>query len=239
MSTMEAATPVRNVVLVHGAFVDGAGWRGVYDHLTAAGYRVTVAQLTTRSLAEDVATTRRALAAQDGPTVLVGHSYGGVVITEAGREPTVAALVYVAAFALDRGESVAGLFDQAPPGAPAPPIVPTQDGFLLLDRAQFRAAFAADVADGTAAFMADSQVPWGVEAFRGTVTEPAWRAKPTWYVVAKDDGMIPPPAQRAMSARANSTVVEVAASHAIYLSQPRAVADVVITAARAARAAVP
>jgi pimeloyl-ACP methyl ester carboxylesterase len=233
MSVTEAADRVRNVVLVHGAFVDGAGWRGVYDHLTTAGYRVTIVQLATRALADDVATTLRALAAQDGPTVLVGHSYGGVVITEAGRDPKVVALVYVAAFALDRGESVAALFEQAPAGAPAPPILPPQDGFLLLDRAKFQAAFAADVADGTAAFMADSQVPWGVEASRGSVTEPAWRAKPNWYLVATADGMIPPPAQRAMSGRAGSAVVEVAASHAVYVSAPRAVADLIATAARA------
>jgi pimeloyl-ACP methyl ester carboxylesterase len=233
MSATEAAGGVRNVVLVHGAWVDGSGWRGVYDQLTAAGHRVTIVQLAARSLADDVATTRLALAAQDGPTVLVGHSYGGVVITGAGHDPKVVALVYVAAFALDSGESVAALFEQAPPGAPAPPILPPQDGFLLLDRAKFHAAFAADVVSDTAAFMADAQVPWGLEASRGAVTEPAWRAKPSWYLVATDDRMIPPQAQRAMSARAGSIVVEVAASHAVYLSAPRSVADLVATAARA------
>ena len=193
---------------MHGGFVDGAGWRGVYDILKRDGYNVTVVQNPTTSLAADVAATRSAIAAQDGPVVLVGHSYGGVVISEAGTDPKVERLVYIAAFAPDAGESVQTLIANPPAGAPVPPILPPQDGFLFLDREKFTASFAADVDAGTAAFMADSQVPWGVEALAGTVTEPAWRTKPSWYLVATDDHMIPPDAQRAMANRAGATVAE-------------------------------
>ena len=197
-----------NVVLVHGGFVDGSGWEGVYTILKRDGYHVSVVQNPTLSLADDVAATKRVLAALDGPAILVGHSYGGVVITEAGNDPKVAGLVYVAAFAPDKGESVAALIKDPPPGAPVPPILPPQDGYLFLDKAKFPASFAADVDPEKAAFMADSQVPWGVEALSGTVSEPAWRTKPSWYMVATEDRMIPPAAQRFMSKRAGSTVVE-------------------------------
>lgn len=225
---------VKNVVLVHGGFVDGSGWQGVYDFLRKDGYKVSVVQNPTTSLADDVAVTRRALAAQDGPAILVGHSYGGVVITEAGTDPNVARLVYIAAFAPDKGESVAALIKDPPPGAPVPPILPPQDGYLFLDRANFRASFAADVSEDTASFMADSQVPWGLEALNGAVSEPAWKTKPSWYLVATEDRMIPPDAQRAMSKRAGSRVVEVKGSHAVYVSQPRAVADLIEKAASGA-----
>ena len=222
---------VRNVVLVHGGFVDGSGWQGVYDVLTKDGYNVSIVQNPTTSLADDVAVTKRTLAAQNGPAILVGHSYGGVVITEAGTDPKVAALVYIAAFAPDTGESVSALIQNPPPGAPVPPILPPQDGFLFLDRTKFRASFAADVSADTAAFMADSQVPWGLEALNGAVTEPAWKTKPTWYLVSTEDRMIPPDAQRAMSQRAGSTVAEVSGSHAVYVSQPQAVAAIITKAA--------
>ena len=225
---------VKNVVLVHGGFVDGSGWQGVYDFLRKDGYKVSVVQNPTTSLADDVAVTRRALAAQDGPAILVGHSYGGVVITEAGTDPNVARLVYIAAFAPDKGESVAALIKDPPPGAPVPPILPPQDGYLFLDRANFRSSFAADVSEDTASFMADSQVPWGLEALNGAVSEPAWKTKPSWYLVATEDRMIPPDAQRAMSKRAGSRVVEVKGSHAVYVSQPRAVADLIEKAASGA-----
>jgi pimeloyl-ACP methyl ester carboxylesterase len=168
--------------------------------------------------------------------ILVGHSYGGVVITEAGNDPRVAGLVYVAAFAPDKGESVSTLIKDPPPGAPVPPILPPQDGYLFLDKAKFTASFAADVAADKAVFMADSQVPWGVGALSGTISEPAWKTKPSWYLVATDDKMIPPDAQRAMSKRAGSTVVEVKGSHAVYVSQPRAVASLIEKAARGAEA---
>jgi pimeloyl-ACP methyl ester carboxylesterase len=223
---------VKNVVLVHGGFVDGSGWQGVYDVLKKDGYNVSIVQNPTISLADDVAVTKRTLAAQNGPTILVGHSYGGVVITEAGNDPNVAGLVYIAAFAPDRGESVSALIKNPPPGAPVPPIMPPQDGYLLLDRAKFRESFAADVAPDAATFMADSQVPWGLEALNGAVTEPAWRTKPSWYLVATDDKMIPPDAQRALSKRAGSTVVEARGSHAVYVSQPQAVAAIIMQAAQ-------
>jgi pimeloyl-ACP methyl ester carboxylesterase len=215
------------VVLVHGGFVDGSGWQGVYDRLEDDGYTVAIVQNPTISLEGDVAATNRVIDAQSEPVILVGHSYGGVVITEAGRNSNVAALVYIAAFAPDEGESVNTLIANPPPGASVPPILPPQDGFLLLDREKFHDAFAGDVSDAEAAFMADSQVPWGVDALGGTVGEPAWRSKPSWYLVTTEDRMIPPPAQREMSARAGSTVVEAAGSHAIYVSQPAAVAELI------------
>jgi pimeloyl-ACP methyl ester carboxylesterase len=226
----------KNVVLVHGGFVDGSGWESVYRALRKDGFAVSVVQNPTISLADDVAVTRRVLAAQDGPVILVGHSYGGAVITEAGNDPKVVGLVYIAAFAPDRGESVATLIKDPPPGAPVPPILPPTDGYLLLDKQKFAASFAADVDPEQAAFMADAQMPWGVEALSGTISEPAWRSKPTWYLVATEDRMIPPPAQRFMSSRAGATVVEVAGSHAIYVSQPAAVAKLIATAAKESRA---
>ncbi|WP_424216294.1 alpha/beta fold hydrolase (plasmid) [Streptomyces sp. BI20] len=226
--------PIGNIVLVHGGFVDGSGWQAVHDRLTADGHRVAVVQNPTLSLADDVAVTRRILDRLDGPAVLVGHSYGGVVITEAGTHPNVAALAYIAAFAPDEGESVGSLIADPPPGAPVPPILPPQDGFLFLDRERFAAAFAADVPEDTARFMADSQVPWGVDALNGTVSEPAWRTKPSWYLVAADDRMIPPPAQRAMAERAKAVVTETPGSHAVYVSRPADVAAVITRAAEGA-----
>src|SRR3954468_23018851 len=223
---------MNNIVLVHGGFVDGAGWEGVYKILKDDRYNVSIVQNPTISLEDDVAVTKRVLAAQDGGAILVGHSYGGAVITEAGNDPKVAGLVYITAFAPDKGESVATLIKDPPPGAPVPPILPPVDGYLFLDRAKFAASFAADVDAEKAAFMADSQVPWGLEALNGAVTEAAWRTKPSWYLVSTDDKMIPPPAQRFMAKRAGSTVVEVAGSHAIYVSQPNAVATLIKNAAK-------
>src|SRR3954453_10927752 len=231
-------TAAHNIVLVHGGFVDGSGWRGVYDLLTRDGFNVSVVQNQTLSLESDVETTRQVLDAQDGPAILVGHSYGGVVITEAWRHERVAGLVYIAAFAPDSGESVNTLIADPPPGAPVPPILPPVDGFLFLDREKFPASFAADLPAEDAAFMADSQVPWGVDALGGTITDPAWRHKPTWYLVATDDRMIPPPAQRAMSERAGATVVEAPGSHSIYVSQPGRTSELIKQAARHARAEV-
>jgi len=220
-----------SIVLVHGGFVDGSGWQGVYNILKKDGYKVSIVQNPTISLADDVAVTKRALVAQPGPVILVGHSYGGVVITEAGNDPKVAGLVYIAAFAPDKGESVSALIKDPPPGAPVPPILPPQDGFLFLDNAKFAASFAADVDSEIAQFMADSQVPWGVGALTGAMSEPAWRSKPSWYLVATDDRMIPPAAQQFMSKRAGATVVEAKGSHAIYVSQPAAVAALIQRAA--------
>lgn len=220
-----------NVVLVHGGFVDGSGWEGVYRALRKKSYNVSIVQNPTISLADDVAVTKRVIAAQTGRVVLVGHSYGGVVVTEAGNDPKVAGLVYIAAFAPDAGESIQTLIQNPAPGAPVPPILPPQDGFLLLDRSKFVASFAADVNPDLAAFMADSQVPWGVQAFAGAVSQPAWRSKPSWYLVSTEDKMIPPDAQRAMSRRASSKVVETKGSHAVYVSQPEAVASLIEEAA--------
>jgi pimeloyl-ACP methyl ester carboxylesterase len=222
----------RNVVLVHGGFVDGSGWQGVYDALTADGYRVSIVQNPTLSLEGDAAATRRIIDRMDGPAVLVGHSYGGAVITEAGLDDKVSALVYIAAFAPDKGESVNTLIAGFPADGPQPPILPPQDGFLFLDRDKFHASFAGDLPAGQAAFMADSQVPWGVDALGGTISEAAWRVKPSWYLVTGEDRMIPPPAQRSMAERTGATVTEApGTSHSVYVSQPQAVVSVIKQAA--------
>jgi pimeloyl-ACP methyl ester carboxylesterase len=227
------ANPAATAVLVHGGFADGSGWRAVYDLLKQDNYQVAVVQNPTLSLEGDAAATRLIIYAQDGPVVLVGHSYGGAVITEAGTDQNVAALVYVCAFAPDKDESVNTLLAGIPPDAPQPPILAPRDGFLFLDRDKFHASFAGDLPADLAAFMADSQVPWGVDALGGPVTDPAWRVKPSWYLVTTEDRMIPPAAQRAMSQRTGSTVVEMAASHSVYVSQPAAVASLVKQAASA------
>jgi len=234
MAQTKSTAIVKNIVLVHGGLVDGSGWEAVYNVLKKDGYTVTVVQNPTISLADDVAFTKRAIAVQNGPVILVGHSYGGAVITEAGNDPKVAGLVYIAAFALDKGESVASLIKDPPPGAPVPPILPPVDGFLLLDKGKFPASFAGDVSPEKAEFMADSQVPWGVDALGGTISEAAWKAKPTWYLLTSEDRMLPPGAQRLMSKRAGATVVEVKSSHAVYVSHPQAVAHIIEQAARGA-----
>jgi pimeloyl-ACP methyl ester carboxylesterase len=227
----------KNIVLVHGGFVDGSGWEGVYSLLKKDDYNVAIVQNPTISLAGDVAATKLVINEQDGPVILVGHSYGGAVITEAGTDPKVVGLVYITAFAPDKGESVNSLIKDPPPDAPVPPILPPQDGYLFLDKSKFHASFAGDVKAEKAAFMADSQVPWGVQALAGEISEPAWKSKPSWYLLATEDRMIPPPAQRFMSARAGSTLVEVVGSHAIYVSQPNAVAGLIKQAAQGAAAA--
>lgn len=230
-------TQTKNIVLVHGGFVDGSGWEGVYGLLKKDNYNVAIVQNPTVSLAGDVAATKLVINEQNGPVILVGHSYGGAVITEAGTDPKVVGLVYITAFAPDKGESVNSLIKDPPPDAPVPPILPPTDGFLFLDKTKFAASFAGDVEVEKAAFMADSQVPWGVEALAGEITEPAWKSKPSWYLLVTEDRMIPPPAQRFMSERAGSTVVEVAGSHAIYVSQPNAVAALIKQAAQGVVAA--
>lgn len=226
-------TDVRNVVLVHGGFVDGSGWRGVYDDLAADGFNVSVVQNPTLTLEDDADATRRVLDKQDGPAILVGHSYGGAVITEAGTHDRVAGLVYITAFAPDTGESVQALIGTFPQDGPQPPILPPEDGFLLLDRNKFAQSFANDLPAEEAAFMADSQAPWGLVAAGGEVTDAAWHTKPTWYLIATDDRMIPPPAQRTMSERIGATTAEAAGSHSIYVSQPQATAALIKQAARA------
>jgi pimeloyl-ACP methyl ester carboxylesterase len=224
-----------SIVLVHGGFVDGSGWEGVYNILKKDGYSVGVVQNATKSHADDVATTKQVIAAQKDPVILVGHSYGGAVITEAGNDPKVIGLVYITAFAPDKGESVQSLIKDPPPGAPVPPILPPVNGYLFLDKEKFAASFAGDVEKGKAAFMADSQVPWGVEALSGTISDPAWKHKPSWYLLVTDDKMIPIAAQRLMAKRAGSTVVEVGGSHAIYVSNPKAVAEIIEQASKGAK----
>ena len=227
---------LRNVVLVHGGFVDGSGWQGVYESLSRDGFRVSVVQNPTLSLAGDAEATRLIIDAQDGPVVLVGHSYGGAVITEAGTHPSVAALVYICAFAPDKGESVGSLIAGFPADGPQPPILPPQNGFLFLDRDKFHDSFAGDLPADLAAFMADAQVPWNVAAPAGAISEASWRTKPSWYLVTTEDRMIPPAAQRTMSQRTGATVVEVAASHSVYVSQPAAVATLIKQAVSAVAA---
>jgi pimeloyl-ACP methyl ester carboxylesterase len=227
-----AGSALAAVVLVHGGFVDGSGWEDVYKILKKGGYEVSIVQNPTTSLAADVAATRQIIAEQKGPVLLVGHSYGGVVITEAGNDPKVAGLVYITAFAPDAGESVSSLIKNPPPGAPVPPILPPQNGFLFLDRAKFAASFAADVAPERAEFMAVSQVPWGLDALNGAVSSPAWKAKPSWYLVVTEDRMIPPPAQEQMAKRAGATVARTSGSHAIYVSKPKEVAALIEKAAQ-------
>lgn len=215
------------VVLVHGAFVDGSGWENLYYILRGDGYAAAIVQNPTISLAGDVAATKRVIDAQSGRVLLVGHGYGGMVITEAGNDPKVAGLVYVTAFAPDRDESAASIIRSQPPDAPAPPCQPPKGGFVLLNELSFAAAFAADVDPAKAAFMAASQIPWGLQALHGKVGEPAWKSKPSWYLVAVDDRLISRTAQRAMSKRAGSVVVEAPGSHAIPISQPLVVAALI------------
>ena len=233
MAGLLAAAAV-SIVLVHGAFADGSGWQGVYKILKGKGYDVTIVQEPNLSLEGDVAATKWVIAQQSKPVVLVGHSYGGAVITEAGNDPKVKALVYIAAWVPDKGESVGSLLKTLPKDVAGPPILPPQDGFLLVDRAKFPAAFAGDVDANTARFMADSQVPWNVAAAGGVNSHPAWASKPSWYMVTTEDRMIPPVTQRTMAKRARSTVVEKKGSHAIFVSKPKTVAALIEAAAKAA-----
>ena len=228
----KATRGAHNIVLVHGAFVNGGGWEAVYHKLEKDGYKVSVVQNSTTSLADDVAATRRVLAMQDGPTILVGHSYGGAVITEAGNDPMVVGLVYIAAYAPDQAESLETLIHQAPADAPPPPLLPPKDGFLTLDKAKFHASFAADLSAERAAFLAAAQEPFGLSALSGKISSAAWRKKPSWYLVTTNDKMISPVQQRAMAKRAGATLSEVKSSHAVYESKPSDVAATIEAAAR-------
>lgn len=234
--SIDTTTPgVRNVVLVHGAFADGSGWRGVRDLLTARGHRVTVVQNPLTSLEDDVAATRRVLDRQDGPTVLVGHSWGGTVITEAGTHDRVAALVYVAALVPDSGQTSGEQYD----GFAATPdfvIDVGEDGFGFLDHATFQQGFAADVDDAEAAFMRDSQVPVAMAVFAQPVTEAAWHTRPSWAVWGTEDKAFDQAMLRHMAERAGATITTVAGSHAVYVTQAETVADVITDAAGKAAA---
>ena len=227
-----SADPVKNIVLVHGAFVDGSGWRPVYDILVRHGYKVTVVQQPLTGLADDVAATKRILDQQDGPSILVGHSYGGAIITEAGVDPHVAALVYIAAHAPDEGETETGNGKQYP-AAGRDAIKKTPDGFTYLDPARYHAEFAADLSADEAAFEAVSQMLTAAAVFTTPITNPAWKLKPSWYMVAKSDRIISPDLERMYAARARSQTVEIAgASHSVYRSHPKQVAALIEQAAQ-------
>jgi len=213
-----------SVVLVHGAFVDASGWRGVYDRLTKDGFEVLVVQNPTVTLKDDVAATEHAIEKARHPVILVGHSYGGSVITEAGNNPKVRSLVYLAAFAPDVGESVAKLAEKPVPGEPGAPLLPPKDAFLIVDPLKFPMAFAADVDAATTAFMAQSQVPWGLNAVGGVITTAAWKSKPSYFLVTTQDRMVPPTAQRRMAERAHAETQEIRSSHAVMMSHPDEVA---------------
>ena len=231
MSTQE----IKNVVLVHGAFADGSGWRGVYDNLTARGFRVSIVQNPLTSLADDVAATTRVLDLQDGPAILVGHSWGGTVITEAGVHPKVAGLVYVSALIPDAGENSAQQYE----GFAATPdfvIDVAEDGFGFINAGKFKAGFAADTSDADAAFLRDSQVPINMSLFSTPVQNAAWHDKPTWAVIATDDKAFDQAMLQHMAKRAGAEITNVAASHALFLTQAGVVADVIVTAAQKAAA---
>ena len=218
----QAAAPEKpvSIVLVHGAFVDGSGWKSVYDSLSKDGYEVLVVQNPTVTLDGDAEATRQVIARARHPVVLVGHSYGGAVITQAGDDPKVQSLVYLAAFAPDVGESVFELASKPHPGEESAPLLPPADGYLLVDPAKFPTAFAADVDGSTTKFMADAQVPWGLGAVQYKLTKAAWKTKPVHYLLTLGDHMIPPSGQRAMATRAKARIVEVQSSHAVMLSHP-------------------
>jgi len=221
-----------SIVLVHGAFVDGSDWKAVYDILTKDGYEVLVVQNPTVTLEGDAEATRQTIARATKPVVLVGHSYGGAVITAAGSDPKVQRLVYIAAFAPDVGESVLDIASQPAPGEDSAPLLPPSDGFLLVDTAKFPTAFAADVDASTTHFMAVSQVPWGLGAVGAKLTGAAWKDKPVYYMLTKQDHMVPPSKQRAMAARAKAKLVEIDSSHAAMLSHHQQVAEFIETAAQ-------
>lgn len=219
---------MKNIVLVHGAWADGSGWQRIHDILRARGYSVNVVQNPMTSLADDVAAVDRVLARQDGATLLVGHSYGGVVITEAGDAANVAGLVYVAAFVPDAGESVASLIEGETPA----PLQPSADGFLFFNPSLFPQVFAHDLTAAQGAFLAAAQVPPAGAAFGTPVSQAAWRSRRSWYVLATEDRVIPPRVQRRMATRASAAITEIRGSHAVYISQPEAVADAIDAAAR-------
>jgi pimeloyl-ACP methyl ester carboxylesterase len=237
LSAQNQPHPVRNIVLVHGAWADGSGWKGVYDFLVKDGYNVSIVQEPETSFQDDVAATRRILAMQDGPCILVAHSYGGAVITEAGTDPSVAGLVYIAAHMPDAGENESDDGKRFPSDlSKSSAIKKTADGFTYLDPAQFHEYFAADLPAEQAAFMARSQVLNAAANFKGVITVPAWRSKPSWMLVAGSDRTINPDLERWYATRANSHKVEVAgASHSVYVSRPKEVAAVIEEAAAHAR----
>ncbi|WBQ03556.1 alpha/beta fold hydrolase [Kribbella sp. CA-293567] len=227
---------IKNVVLVHGAFADGSGWRGVYDNLTARGYRVTIVQNPLTSLEDDVAATNRVLSRQDGPAILVGHSWGGTVITEAGVHENVAGLVYVSALAPDAGQTTGQQYE----GFAATPefvIDVVEDGFGFLNHEKFKAGFAHDASDADAAFLRDTQIPISMSVFDTPVKNAAWRDKPTWAVIATEDKSFDQAMLQHMATRAGAKITNVSASHALFITQAGVVADVIDEAAKGASSA--
>lgn len=232
VANAQSAPKIKNVVLVHGAFADGSGWKGLYQELTKKGYKVTIVQNPLTSLEDDVAATNLVLDKQDGPTILVGHSWGGVVITEAGNHPKVVALVYVAALQPDKGETSVTWFQTAPP-APENGVLPADDkGIIYYDKAKYHAGFAADVSKEDAEFMYASQGTFHAKGFITPNTNAAWRNKPSYGIVATEDKSINPDIQRAMYKRSNTKITEIKGSHVVFISQPKAVADVIIAASK-------
>jgi pimeloyl-ACP methyl ester carboxylesterase len=234
MENKSASQAVKNIVLVHGAFADGSGWEGVYKILTNRGYNVTIVQNPLTSLEDDVTAVNRALAKLDGPAILVGHSWGGEVITQAGVSPKVAGLVYVAAFQPDKGESAFDWIMKLPPAPEAGVLPPDAAGFVYYDMAKYHGGFCGDLSAEKAAFMAASQGAFAGKAFATPVTEAAWRSKPKWGIVATEDKSIPPDTQRNMYKRSETPITEIKGSHVVYMSQPEAVANVIETAAKEA-----
>ena len=227
-----ASKPV-SIVLVHGAFVDASGWKAVYDKLTGDGYEVLLVQNPTVTLDGDVFATRQVIARATKPVILVGHSYGGAVITAAGVDPKVASLVYLAAYAPDAGESAFDVASKPHAGEPSAPLLPPQDGFLLVEQSKFPTAFAADVDPSLTTFMAAAQVPWGLAAVQTKITNPAWKQKPAYFMLTTQDHMIPPVLQRAGAKRAGAQLREIESSHAVMLSHPDEVVGFIEAAAEA------
>lgn len=232
--TTKAQAPVKNIVLVHGAFADGSGWESVYNILKKKGYNVSVVGNPNTSLQNDVEATKLVLARQNGPAILVGHSYGGAIITDAGNDNNVAGLVYVSAFAPGENESLLTLLESGPP-APNAGFLPPENGYVWYDKAKFHTGFCADLSKEKADFMADSQIPVSATVFGAKIANPAWKNRPTWYVIATEDQTIPVDGQRYMAKRAGAKVTEVKSSHVVYISHPKAVADVIELAARSVK----
>jgi pimeloyl-ACP methyl ester carboxylesterase len=228
---VQAQGPIKNVVLVHGAFADGSGWEPVYKILKKNGYNVSVVGNPNTGFADDVAATKRVLDKQSGPVVLVGHSYGGAIITEAGNHAKVVALVYIAAFVPDANETLLQLLQSGPPAPNSGILPPDESGYVWYDKAKYHSGFCADLPKQQAEFLADSQIPVSAAVFGATIANPAWKSKKTWYIVAQQDETIPPDGARFMAKRANATITEIKASHLVFMSKPQAVADVIITAA--------
>lgn len=231
-TNISKADPVKNIVLVHGAFADGSGWEAIHNLLLKKGYTVSVVGNPNTGLPDDVAAVKRVLAKLAGPVILVGHSYGGAIITEAGNDPKVAGLVYISAFVPDANETLLGLLQAGPPAPNSGFLPPDEHGYIWYDKAKYHSGFCADLPKDKAEFMANSQVPVSASVFAAQIKEPAWKGRPTWYVVATEDQTIPPDGQRFMAKRAHATVTEIKGSHCVFMSKPDAVTAVIETAAK-------